>query len=311
MILTVTIHPALDKIIRLPRLRPNDAVRAQIETIYGGGKGNNAARALTRIGVPVTATGYQGGYTGELLIKQFAEEGVHTDFVICRAPTRTSIMIVEEETGQTYAIYEPGQMVEPDELEKFRNHFNYLLDNTSLVLFCGSGQTPELAALHFELIQTAENRGVRCGLDSSSSALREGVKAKPHFLKVNREELAELVGRSLATRDDQVNAMLDMHKSGIELVALSRGREGLLVTDGKTCLEGTLIMDNVVNVMGCGDSLLAGMASAMVENGNLESITRKGVACGAANTQVIGAGFLDLVLVNQLEAQVDLRQIKI
>ncbi|HNO32433.1 MAG TPA: PfkB family carbohydrate kinase, partial [Anaerolineales bacterium] len=111
--------------------------------------------------------------------------------------------------------------------------------------------------------------------------------------------------------DDQVRAMLDMHNGGIQLVALSRGREGLLITDGKTCMEGLLIMENVVNVMGCGDSLLAGMASVMSRSGDLESITRKGVACGAANTQVIGAGFLDPGLVQQLEAQVDLRQIKI
>jgi len=311
LILTVTIHPALDKIVRLPRLRSNDAVRARIEMVYGGGKGNNAARALSRLGMPVTATGFQGGYIGDLLIKQFAEEGVRTDFIICRAPTRTSLMVVEEETNQTYAIYEPGQIVEPDELEKFRNHFLYLLNNASLVLFCGSGQTPELAALHFELIEAAEKRGVPCGLDSSGSALREGVKARPHLLKVNRDELAELVGHPLTTRDDQVRAMLDMHNGGIQLVALSRGREGLLITDGKTCMEGLLIMENVVNVMGCGDSLLAGMASVMSRSGDLESITRKGVACGAANTQVIGAGFLDPGLVQQLEAQVDLRQIKI
>lgn len=311
MILTVTIHPALDKIIRLPRLRPNDAVRARIEMVYGGGKGNNAARALTRLGVPVIATGFQGGYTGDLLIQQFASEGVHTDFMICRAPTRTSLMIVEEETGQTYAIYEPGQKVEADELEKFRNHFIHLLDNAKLVLFCGSGQTSELAALHFDLIQSAEKRGIPCGLDSSGISLREGARAKPRLLKVNRDELAELVGHPLVSRQDQVQAMLEMHRSGIKWVALSRGREGLLVTDGSTCLEGVLVMENVVNVMGCGDSLLAGMASMMLENGNLESVARRGVACGAANTQVIGAGFIDPALVQQLEAQVILRKVEL
>ena len=311
MILTVTIHPALDKIVRLPRLLPHDAVRSRIEMQYGGGKGNNAARALTRLGIPVTASGFQGGYTGELLIKQFAEEGVSADYVICQSPTRTSLMIVEEETGQTYAIYEPGQKVEPDELEKFRTHFLHLLEQAHLVLFCGSGQTSELAALHFDLIQAAEGRGIHCGLDSSGAALREGIKAKPHMVKINRNELAELTGKPLPELDDQIKAMLDLHETGIALVALSRGSDGLLVTDGKTCWQAALTMDKVVNVMGCGDSLLAGMSAAMLKDSNLADIARSGVACGAANTQVLGAGFIDPALVKKLIPQVTLRQVPV
>lgn len=295
--------------MRVRRLLSNDAVRARIEMVYGGGKGNNAARALTRLGVPVTATGFQGGYTGEALLAKFVEEGIQTSFITCRAPTRTSLMIVEEETGYTYSIYEPGQAVEPDELKKLRDHFFNLLERASLVLFCGSGQTPELAALHFELIHAAEKRGVHCALDSSGSALREGIKAKPYLLKVNRAELAELFEHPLMDQNDQINAMLKLHRSGIQMVALTHGRDGMLITDGKTFLTGELTMDNVVNVMGCGDSLLAGMASAILEKGNLEALVRRGVACGAANTQVIGAGFINPSLVRRLEPQVVIRQI--
>ena len=47
------------------------------------------------------------------------------------------------------------------------------------------------------------------------------------------------------------------------------------------------------------------------ENASLEEIIRKGVACGAANTQVIGAGFIDPYLVRQSVSQVTIRQIRI
>jgi len=311
MILTVTIHPALDKIIHIPLLRPYDAVRSRIIKQYGGGKGNNCARALTRLGVPVTATGFQGGYTGDLLIKQFAEEKINTDFVICQAPTRTSLMLVEEETGQTYAIYEPGQKVEPDELEKFRNHFLHLLERAHLVLFCGSGQSPELAALHYDLIQEAQRHGIQCGLDSSGMTLREGIKAKPYLVKINNDELSELTGAHLTGINNQIKAMLKLHEIGITIIALSCGSDGLLVTDGKKCWHAKLTMDKVINVMGCGDSLLAGIATAMVGDFDLAEVARRGVACGAANTQVVGAGFIDLVLVENLIPQVKTRQIVI
>ncbi len=304
MILTITLHPALDKIVRTPRLRPNDSARVNIVMEYGGGKGNNVARALHRLGVPVLAMGFQGGHIGETLIQRFAEEGIRTDFLMCRAPTRTSLMIIEEETGHTYSFYEPGQVVEADERERFRNRVLNRLSSAKMVLFCGTARTPELAALNSELIHAAQQRGLRCGLDSSGLALREGIRARPYLVKVNREELSEFFDRSLDDLPAQLMAMHELNRMGISLIALSRGAEGLLITDGKVWLEGRLSMDGVINVMGCGDSLLAGVASAILEGLDLEGIVRRGVACGAANTQVIGSGFIDPALVRQLEHRV-------
>ncbi len=309
MILTITLHPALDKIVRTPRLRPNDAARVTIVMEYGGGKGNNVARALHRLGVPVLALGFQGGHIGEELMRRFAEEGIRTDFVSCRAPTRTSLMIIEEETGHTYSLYEPGQAVETDELERFRNRVLNRFPEGKMVLFCGTARTPELAALNAELIHAAQQRGLRCGVDSSGLALRESIRARPYLVKVNRDELSEWCECPLDDLSSQLQAMHELHQMGVSLVALSRGAEGLLITDGQTWLEGKLPMDKVINVMGCGDSLLAGMASALLDGLDLEGILRRGVACGAANTQVIGSGFIDPALVRQLEPRVDVQMI--
>ena len=311
MILTVTLHPALDKILRLQKLRSNDIARATIEMQYGGGKGNNAARALHAIGAPVLATGYQGGTIGSWLIEVFATEGIPTRFVETAAPTRTSLMLIEEATGDTFAIYEPGQAVTEAEIDQLRQTFAQLLPQAEMALFCGSAQTPALAALVQELIGTAQAAGVPCGLDGSGLALQYGVQAKPALLKVNREELAELVERPLHDEADQVAAMLEMHARGIATVALTRGKAGMLITDGHEFLEGVLVMENVVNVMGCGDSTLAGMAWGIAQKESLEGTTRLAVACGAANTQVIGAGFISPQLVNQLKTSVLIRRLKI
>jgi 1-phosphofructokinase family hexose kinase len=309
VILTVTLHPALDKILRLQKLRSNDIARATIEMQYGGGKGNNAARALHNLGTPVIATGYQGGTIGEWIIQNFASEGVETNFLRCAAGTRTSLMLIEEETNDTFAIYEPGQQVTPDEIEAFKAHFITLLPNATMALFCGSAQTAPLAQLVKELITLAEAKGVKCALDGSGLALKEGVKANPSLLKVNREELSELVDHPLTDESDQVKAMLEMRRRGISIVALTRGKNGLLITNGQDFLEGILVMDNVVNVMGCGDSTLAGMAKGISENASLEEVARLAVACGAANTQVIGAGFISPTLVKTLTNQVLIRRL--
>ena len=89
-ILTVTLHPAIDKVLTVKTLRPNEVHRCKIEMTHGGGKGNNVARALTRIDVPVLATGFQGGYSGAFITENIESEGIQTSYAECRAPTRTS-----------------------------------------------------------------------------------------------------------------------------------------------------------------------------------------------------------------------------
>jgi len=308
-VLAVTLHPAVDKFVRTPKLVPDGISRVEIVSIYAGGKGNNVARALTRMSVPAIATGFQGGYTGTLIEQSLKDEGVKTDFVVCKSTIRTSTLIQEHETGHTFAVYEPGQLVDRQEIDALLDKFVELLKTTSLCLLCGSGQTDELSLVYPRMIELAKEKGVRCLVDSSGGALREALKACPFMVKVNTEELSDLVGRELATETEQIAALLQLHKKGIPLVAVSRGPEGLVVTDGKEIWKARLHMANVINVVGCGDSLLAGIAKSVLENKSLGELVRWGVACGTANTQAEGAGFIDLSLVEPLLPKVEVVQL--
>jgi 1-phosphofructokinase family hexose kinase len=308
-VLAVTLHPAIDKVQQLSRLLPDEVNRTQVVMLYGGGKGNNSARALVRIGVPVIATGYQGGYSGAFITEALAGEGIQTEFVTCKAPTRTSVLIHEEATGYTYAIYEPGQAVEPEEIEALLEKFDSLLDQVAVCLLCGSGQTALLAPVYAKMIELARRKGVRCLLDSSGQALALGVEARPSVLKINQHELGEYLGRPLEDSAAQLEAIQEMCERGLAIVALSRGRDGILATNGSETWDAHLYMEKTINVVGCGDSVLAGMSKAMLENRSLDEIVRWGVACGAANTQVQGAGFIELDTVKALLPKVSLRKV--
>lgn len=310
-VLTVTLHPAVDKVVRTNRLVPNEICRVKIEMVYGGGKGNNVARALVHLNVPVIATGYQGGYSGSFITQSLSEEGIHTEFVICKASTRTSTLIQEDDTGHTFAVYEPGQEVSEEEIEALMARFEESLGKVNLVLLCGSGQTPLLGGVYARMIELARQRGVRCLLDSSGLALEKGIKARPYMVKVNEHELSAYVGRELASRSAQVKALLELQATGIPVVAISRGPDGMIATDGKEVWEAKVAVDRVVNVVGCGDSLLAGIAKVLSENGDLKEIVRWGVSCGTANTQVRGAGFIEMETVQALLPKVLLQQLSL
>lgn len=306
-ILTVTLHPAIDKVLRVATLRPNEIARCTIEMIHGGGKGNNVARALTRLGVPVIATGYQGGHTGAFITEHLQSEGIRTDYVTCQAPTRTSTIVQVDDTGDTYPLYEPGQPVTAEEIEALRQKVRALLQTARLMLLCGSGQSELLAPVFADLIEIARQQGVRTLLDSSGETLALGIAARPYMVKVNRLELSGYLGRPLETLEAQIEGMQEVQRSGIPLVALSRGEQGLIATDGAQVIEGQLSMERIVNVVGCGDSQLAGIARELLDEAPLADLVRWGVAAGTANTQTRGAGRIDLDPVRALLPRVRVR----
>jgi tagatose 6-phosphate kinase len=300
LVLSVTLHPSIDKRLCIDRLHPDGISRAATETLYGGGKGNNAARALVRLGQPVIATGFQGSYSGSFITERLAGEGIQTSFVTCHQPTRTSTLIYERDSGKTFAIYEPGQQVDAEELESLFSVYSKLLEKASVVLLCGSGQSELLAGVYSRMIRMAQEQGLRCLLDSSGEALAQGIEALPYLVKINRQELEAWVGRPLTRLNDQIKTLRRMQDKGIPIAALSLGAEGMLAVDGQQVWEGKLPMENVVNVVGCGDSTLAGMAYAILNELPTEGIVRWGVACGAANTQTYGAGFIEKETVEAL-----------
>jgi fructose-1-phosphate kinase PfkB-like protein len=50
--------------------------------------------------------------------------------------------------------------------------------------------------------------------------------------------------------------------------------------------------------------MLAGMAKAVLEKLSLEEVVRWGVACGTANTQQLGAGFIEKPMVRSFTSRV-------
>jgi tagatose 6-phosphate kinase len=178
-----------------------------------------------------------------------------------------------------------------------------------LCLLCGAGEGPFLHAVYSKLVTLAAQKGVICLLDSSGPSLKEGFTAKPLGVKVNREELSMLAGSTLVSQDEQAAFLRKMVESGIGFAAISDQAKGMLADDGNETWAGRLIVDPVINTIGCGDAMLAGMAKAVLEKLPLQEIVRWGVACGTANTQQLGAGFIEMSMVQLFLSRVAVNRI--
>ena len=90
MILTVTINPCVDKSIFIDRLKVGGFNHGTEWSDVAGGKGNNAARVLKRLGVPVKALVLVGGATGKRMEQLLRDEdGLDLALVWADSPTRT------------------------------------------------------------------------------------------------------------------------------------------------------------------------------------------------------------------------------
>src|SRR5579875_1886396 len=108
MILCVTLNPCLDKTLTVPPWRPGDLVRGTNLREVVGGKGNNVARALTRLGQsarPVTFLGGAVGAACESLLRR--DDGLDPLVVPTGAPTRVILTVRTGTSPEQTAFFDP------------------------------------------------------------------------------------------------------------------------------------------------------------------------------------------------------------
>ncbi len=97
--LTVGLHPAIDRTIKIPRLTGTPVLRGQLVRVEAAGKSANMAHTLSNFRQRVIATGFLGAAEAGFFLKSFDPKRVETHFVPVASPTRESITLLEERSG--------------------------------------------------------------------------------------------------------------------------------------------------------------------------------------------------------------------
>ncbi|MFF8032620.1 1-phosphofructokinase family hexose kinase [Streptomyces sp. NPDC016626] len=289
MILTVTLNTALDITHRVPSLRPGSSHRVTEVAERPGGKGVNAARVLAALGHEVTVTGFAGGTTGRILRERLTEvPGLVDALVPVAGTTRRTVTVLDERSGGTTRLDEPGPTVDHAEWSAFQEVYEDLLTSASAVALCGSLPPGVPVGAYAGLVRTARAAGVPVLLDTSGAALRRGVAGRPDILKPNAGELAELTGFH-----EPLRAAQDARRRGARTVVASLGAEGLLALgpEGHWHAAPPSRLDG--NPTGAGDSAVAGLLSALVEHRPWPDRLARATALSAATVLSPTAGDFD------------------
>ena len=210
MIYTVTLNPALDKTLSVPRLRPGEIHRARFIRQDVGGKGINVSRALTALGIASRPIGFLGGATGQAMRNGLAALGYDAAFIEVTGETRQNLTLLDEATGVYTKINEPGPTVGPAHLAGLADLVTSLARPADLWAFCGSLPPGAPADFYADLIAIVQKSGGLAFLDTSGPALAAGLAARPYGIKPNSEEAAEALGRPVVSEEDHVAAAREL-----------------------------------------------------------------------------------------------------
>jgi 1-phosphofructokinase family hexose kinase len=297
MILTVTANAAVDKTLTVPNLQLGHRHRAQQGIVIPGGKGVNVARALKRLGEPVIATGLAGGRTGSHILDGMTEEGILNDFVRIRGESRTSTVVVDPTSGVQTEIYEYGPEVGEDELAMLREKLHYLSGAVSTVVLAGSLPRRVPTELYAGMISDMTRRKVRTVIDCDGEPLRKALHAQPGLVSSEQREAEALVGHEFQTDEDFQDALTEIASMGASsvLITLRTGCYALLRSGRARAHMYRAWIPQVESVssVGSGEALLAGFVAASAADAQPEECLRRALACGAANSQTVGAGVFD------------------
>ena len=307
MIVTLTINPAIDRIISVDRLAFEDRSYVNSSRESAGGRGINASAVLHSFGAETIAVFPSGGDSGKRLESLLSDCGFGIAVVPIQNPIRTNLTVTDKH-GLTVNVNEAGPVLTKPEVARVEKAVKERLEHATWLMVCGSLPPGVPAALYARLITMARHRKVNTLLHADGQALREGIEAKPTVVTPNQQEAERLLGRTLLTRTHGLEAAELIRRMGPETVVLSLGSRGAIAALEDGLIEAIPPRVDAVCPIGAGDALSAAYIWSMIRKANPVEAMRWGVAAGTASARLPGMGFASLEQTREIYRQVEVRR---
>jgi 1-phosphofructokinase family hexose kinase len=307
MILCVTLNPCLDRTLTVSPWRAGDLVRGSALREVVGGKGNNVARALRRLGREPHPITFFGGVTGsmcETLLR--SDDGLESTVIATLAPTRVILTVRTEATAEQTAFFDPDPGITSAEAESLLRKTEEALASSAVeaLTLSGSSPAPSTHGLYSDLIALAQARKIPVFLDTYGPALSAIWGFWPNVIQLNRREAAAHLRKPQAADPDVAALLRDWNKHGVTCGVVTDGKNPVWVLYRGRTYRLTPPQIKPMNPIGSGDSLLAGLVDGWLKHLEPEPLFRHAVACGVANALVWDAGAIDPPEVAKWEEQI-------
>ena len=246
-----------------------------------GGKGTNAARVLTQLGEDCIEISAAGGEAGRRFEDLARSEGVNLISIPLSGVTRTITTYVRIRDYAQQVVREKGPEMSGEEIDAIRQSVVQLLPECGILAVCGSSPSKKGNALICEMITLAKSMGIKTFLDASDDTLIETAPSGPDVLKINENEIVQLMGPSDDPMFSQAARLCE--KFGIERVIITLGDRGCAqYSNGQTLFCPSPRVETI-NAVGSGDCFTAGWIHAQIRGFSDQGALMLACAAGAAN----------------------------
>jgi 1-phosphofructokinase family hexose kinase len=294
----------IDRTSKIAELRPGEVLRLADVAVTPGGKGLNVARAARALGVGAELVAFVPGRTGRAAADLIADEGVELRAVPVAGEIRSTSVILEP--GRATVLNEPGPALGDGDWAALEAALEW---GDHGVLVCSGSLPPASPEDGYGRLATlAREAGRLSVVDAGGATLRAAVGAGPDVVTPNLAE-AEGVDEAVEALPDAparaVAAGRALMAAGARAAVVTAAAAGAAVAsdEGAWWIAAPRV-EAVVNPIGAGDVLAAGLASGLEAGLGLLDAACRGVAAAAAGVQVALAGDLDVRVMDALSAQV-------
>lgn len=281
MIYTVTFNPSLDYIVSVKDFKLGLTNRTDSELMLPGGKGINVSIVFKNLGIDNTALGFVAGFTGKEVVKRLEKFGVKNGFLeIPEGFTRINVKLKSIDGTE---INGQGPSISEEKIEQLMTRLDEMGEGDVLFL---SGSIPASMPddTYQKIMERLKDKGVLISVDATQELLLKVLPYHPFLIKPNNQELGEIFGVELRTRESVVPYGKKLQEMGAENVLISMAGEGavLIASDGQV-YDAPAPKGILKNGVGAGDSMVAGFMAGWLERKEYRHAFHMGVAAGSAS----------------------------
>jgi tagatose 6-phosphate kinase len=306
VIVSAGLSPAWQQILQFDRFRPGEVNRAREAHWCASGKAINVGIALHHLcggrrDASLTVSTL-GGRAFDAFEAEFVQLGASRHWIRNESPTRICTTILDESSGTATELVENVGTIASDELAEFERAFAEAVESADAAVLAGS--LPNNAPRDFYR-RLMEHASCHVVLDVRGPELLATLEARPLVIKPNREELEHTLGREIRSDEALREAIAELQRRGAQWVVVSNGKEDIwIAAAGEFYRAKPLPVEKVINAIGCGDCLAAGIAWGLGQGREPLTAIRYGIAAAAENLATLLPARLDPQRVQQRAAQV-------
>ena len=281
MILCISLSPCLEVNIEVDSLSVGRVNKVISKRTFMTGKALNVAIGLSRLGADAFASGFMYEENGRMFEQELHREGVTYKFVWNGGRVKEVYNFIDRRSMLTEVVDEETP-IESGKDAQLKELVSDISKKCKAVVISGDLSSGLSENYMKEIISVVPDDVIKV-VDTDGSRIAGLLDHGVDLVKPNLTELQRALSMKITDKESMLRACDALVKKGAKLVLLSLGKQGAVISDGKTHLYCSSMNVAMNTTAGAGDAMVAAATKALADGADLAEILRCGVAAGTAS----------------------------